>query len=186
MANFFTGSIYNYYSNLPKLKGVLYAGGNVSSLNNDAGYLTSASATVTTGSNTFKGNQIITGSVYVSGSSHVITGSLTVSGSVSATSFFELSDIRYKDIISVNPNVDLSTLDVIQFTLKGDNQVRYGYSAQSVKEACSDLVVGDLPMSVNYNDVHTLKIHQLENKIKQLENKIESLYVIIMDRDNQK
>ena len=140
----------------------------------------------TTGSNTFKGNQIITGSVYVSGSSHVITGSLTVSGSVSATSFFELSDIRYKDIISVNPNVDLSTLDVIQFTLKGDNQVRYGYSAQSVKEACSDLVVGDLPMSVNYNDVHTLKIHQLENKIKQLENKIESLYVIIMDRDNQK
>ena len=58
--------------------------------------------------------------------------------------------------------------------------------AQSVKEACSDLVVGDLPMSVNYNDVHTLKIHQLENKIKQLENKIESLYVIIMDRDNQK
>jgi hypothetical protein len=138
----------------------------------------------TTGSNTFKGNQIITGSVYVSGSSHVITGSLTVSGSVSATAFFELSDIRYKDIISVNPNVDLSTLDVIQFTLKGDNQVRYGYSAQSVKEACSDLVVGDLPMSVNYNDVHTLKIHQLENKIKQLENKIESLYAKIMDRDN--
>ena len=107
-----------------------------------------------------------------------------MSGSVSATSFFELSDIRYKDIISVNPNVDLSTLDVIQFTLKGDNQVRYGYSAQSVKEACSDLVVGDLPMSVNYNDVHTLKIHQLENKIKQLENKIESLYAKIMDRDN--
>ena len=138
----------------------------------------------TTGSNTFKGNQIITGSVYVSGSSHVITGSLTVSGSVSATAFFELSDIRYKDIISVNPNVDLSTLDVIQFSLKGDNQVRYGYSAQSVKEACSDLVVGDLPMSVNYNDVHTLKIHQLENKIKQLENKIESLYAKIMDRDN--
>jgi len=142
------------------------------------------------GSNTF-GNTLddyhqFTGSVYVSGSSHVITGSLTVSGSVSATSFFELSDIRYKDIISVNPNVDLSTLDVIQFTLKGDNQVRYGYSAQSVKEACSDLVVGDLPMSVNYNDVHTLKIHQLENKIKQLENKLESLYAKInsMDRDN--
>jgi hypothetical protein len=127
----------------------------------------------TTGSNTFKGNQII-------------SGSLTVTGSVYAPAYYEVSDIRYKDIISVNPNVDLSTLDVIQFTLKGDNQVRYGYSAQSVKEVCSDLVVGDLPMSVNYNDVHTLKIHQLENKIKQLENKLESLYVIIMDRDNQK
>ena len=42
MANFFTGSIYNYYSNLPKLKGVLYEGGNVSTLNNDAGYLKSS------------------------------------------------------------------------------------------------------------------------------------------------
>ena len=126
-----------------------------------------------------------TGSVYISGSSHIITGSLSVSGSVYGTAFYETSDIRYKNIISNNPNVDLSKIDVIQFTLKGDNQVRYGYSAQSVKEACSDLVVGDLPMSVNYNDVHTLKILQLENEIKQLKNKIESLYVIL-DRDNQK
>ena len=127
-----------------------------------------------------------TGSVYVSGSSHVITGSLTVSGSVSATSFFEVSDIRNKDIIATNPQIDLSTLDVIQFTLKGDNQVRYGYSAQDVQKLCNDLVVGDNPLTVNYNDVHTLKIHQLENKIKQLETKIESLYAKInsMDRDN--
>ena len=127
----------------------------------------------TTGSNTFKGNQII-------------SGSLTVTGSVNAAAYYEISDVNYKDIISTNPQIDLSTLDVIQFTLKGDSQVRYGYSAQDVQKLCNDLVVGDNPLTVNYNDVHTLKIHQLENKIKQLENKLESLYVIIMDRDNQK
>ena len=185
-----TGSFWNATKNV-QITGSLHVIGNLTAQQ----YIISSSYIYVTESfvsgstmfgNTLDDTHKFTGSVYVSGSSHVITGSLTVSGSVSATSFFELSDIRYKDIISVNPNVDLSTLDVIQFTLKGDNQVRYGYSAQSVKEACSDLVVGDLPMSVNYNDVHTLKIHQLENKIKQLENKIESLYVIIMDRDNQK
>ena len=127
----------------------------------------------TTGSNTFKGNQII-------------SGSLTVTGSISAPAYYEVSDVNYKDIIVTNPQIDLSTLNVIQFTFKGDNQVRYGYSAQDVQKLCSDLVVGDNPLTVNYNDVHTLKIHQLENKIKQLENKIESLYAKInsMDRDN--
>ena len=109
---------------------------------------------------------------------------MNVSGSVYGTAFYETSDIRYKNVLAYNPNVDLSKLDVIQFTLKGDDKVRYGYSAQSVKAACSDLVVGDLPMSVNYSDVHTLKIQQLENKIKDLETKIESLYVIILDRNN--
>jgi len=68
--------------------------------------------------------------------------------------------------------------------MRGDKQVRYGYSAQEVKELCSDLVVGDMPLTVNYSDVHTLKIHQLEQKIKELESKIENLYGIL-DRINK-
>ena len=91
MANFFTGSIYNYYSNLPKLKGVLYEGGNVSALNNDAGYLKSSGSVATasyasTASyvNPLRQDVIITGSLKVSGSlteigNTVLSGSLTLS-----------------------------------------------------------------------------------------------------------
>ena len=110
---------------------------------------------------------------------------LSVTGSIYATAYYETSDIRFKDVITYNPSVNLTNIDVIQFTLKNDNQVRYGYSAQSVKEACSDLVVGDLPMSVNYSDVHTLKIYQLEQEIKDLKLKIENLYAIIVDGNNK-
>jgi len=109
---------------------------------------------------------------------------LSVTGSIYATAYYETSDIRYKNVITTNPQIDLSTLDVIQFTRKDEDQIRYGYSAQEVQKLCSDLVVGENPLTVNYSDIHTLKIQQLENKIKQLETKIESLYVIL-DRNNK-
>jgi hypothetical protein len=90
--------------------------------------------------------------------------------------FSEKQIVKYfkirKDIINRNPQIDLSTLEVIQFKFKGDNQVRYGYSAQEVQKLCGDLVVGTNPMTVNYSDVHTLKILQLEQRIKELEKRL--------------
>jgi hypothetical protein len=47
--------------------------------------------------------------------------------------------------------------------------VHYGYSAQQVQSVCSDLVKGGEYLSLNYTDLHTLKILQLEQKIAQLE-----------------
>ena len=136
--------------------------------------------------NTLDDTHRFTGSLLLTGSNHYITGSISVSGSVSATAFYELSDIRYKDIISTNPQIDLTSLDVIEYKLKGDDQKRFGYPAQDVQNICGDLVVGENPLTINYSDLHTLKIHHLENKIKELETKIESLYAKVnsMDRNN--
>jgi hypothetical protein len=47
MANFSTGSTYNYFSDSNKLKGILYAGNNISLLSNDAGYALSTGTVAT-------------------------------------------------------------------------------------------------------------------------------------------
>jgi hypothetical protein len=100
------------------------------------------------------------------------TYKLEVSGTVGATAYYETSDETLKDIINRNPQIDLSTLEVIQFKFKGDDQIRYGYSAQEVQKLCTDLVVGTNPLTVNYSDVHTLKILQLEKRIMELEKRL--------------
>jgi hypothetical protein len=102
------------------------------------------------------------------------TGLLQVSGTVYATGFYESSDIRFKNILETNPNVNVSGIDVIKFTRKDKDidQVRYGYSAQQVQSILSDVVTGDEFLNVNYLDVHTLKIAQLEQEIKELKAKM--------------
>ena len=82
--------------------------------------------------------------------------------------FYESSDIRFKNILETNPNINLSTIDVIKFTRKDNdtNQVRYGYSAQQVQSILPDAVTGSDFLNVNYLDVHTLKIAQLEKRLK--------------------
>jgi hypothetical protein len=91
---------------------------------------------------------------------------------ITATAFFESSDIRFKNVIETNPNLTLD-LDVIKFTRKGSNVVRYGYSAQQVKSLSEDLVGGTKDeLTVNYSDVHTLKIAALEKRIAELEAKL--------------
>lgn len=98
---------------------------------------------------------------------------LDTSGNLTANAFFESSDIRYKNVIETNPIVTLEGLDVIKFTRKGSNQVRYGYSAQQVKSLSEDLVGGTKDeLTVNYSDVHTLKIAALERKVAELEAKL--------------
>jgi hypothetical protein len=101
------------------------------------------------------------------------TGKLQVNGTVYATGFYESSDIRFKNILETNPNVNVLGIDVIKFTRKDNdtNQVRYGYSAQQVQSILPDAVTGTDFLNVNYLDVHTLKIAQLEKEIKELKAK---------------
>ena len=100
---------------------------------------------------------------------------LDTSGNLTANAFFESSDIRYKDVIETNPIITLEGLDVIKFTRKGSTQIRYGYSAQQVKSLSEDLVGGTKDdLTVNYSDVHTLKIAALEKRIIELEAKLNS------------
>jgi hypothetical protein len=106
-------------------------------------------------------------------SANVLYMTLDYNGNLTANAFFESSDIRYKDVIETNPNLTLEGLDVIKFTRKGNKVVRYGYSAQQVKSLSEDLVGGSKDdMTVNYSDVHTLKIAALEKRIAELEAKL--------------
>ena len=104
---------------------------------------------------------------------NVLYMTLDYNGNLTANAFFESSDIRYKDVIETNPNLTLDGLDVIKFTRKGNKVIRYGYSAQQVKSLSEDLVGGTKDeLTVNYSDVHTLKIAALEKRIAELEAKL--------------
>lgn len=115
------------------------------------------------------------GSYVTIDTTQTITGTKTFTNSVTAPSFFEGSDIRYKNVIHTNPTVDLSSVDVIKYKFTDDElgQVRYGYSAQDVQALCPDLVAEkDERLYLNYSDVHTLKIAALEKRVKELELKL--------------
>jgi hypothetical protein len=104
---------------------------------------------------------------------NVLYMTLDYNGNLTANAFFESSDIRYKDVIETNPKLTLEGLDVIKFTRKGNKVIRYGYSAQQVKSLSEDLIGGtNDDMTVNYSDVHTLKIAALEKRIAELEAKL--------------
>ncbi len=99
----------------------------------------------------------------------------TTTTSITASAFYESSDIRYKNVLGENPNIDLSSIDVIKYmrTTYEKGKIRYGYSAQQVFDVCEELVSNDgISLSVNYTDLHTLKILQLEKRVAELEAKL--------------
>ena len=100
--------------------------------------------------------------------------SLNSSGHLTANAFFEASDIRYKNVTETNPDISGLGIDVIKFTRHGSNIVRYGYSAQQVQSVIPDAVEGKDVLTVNYMDVHTLKIASLERRVKELEDRLKS------------
>ena len=63
---------------------------------------------------------------------------------------------------------------MIKFTYKDDakEKVRYGYSAQDIQAVLPDAVDEQDKLYINYSDIHTLKIAQLEQRIKELEAKL--------------
>lgn len=100
-----------------------------------------------------------------------VTGATTFSSSVTATGFFNSSDIRLKNLIDYDYNV--SDIKPITYLWKDsrDNKKHIGYSAQEVQKAMPDAVNEgeDGMLSVNYIEVLVAKIAELENRIKQLE-----------------
>ena len=84
------------------------------------------------------------------------------------------SDIRFKNVLETNPIISTLGIDVIKFTRKDSEQIRYGYSAQQVQSVIPDAVSGEDELVVNYSDVHTLKIAELERRIAELESRLKS------------
>lgn len=102
-------------------------------------------------------------------------GSDATGYSITANAYFEASDIRFKNILGENPNIDVSGIDVIKYmrTTYDKDKIRYGYSAQQVYDVIPELVNNDgISLSVNYTDLHTLKIMQLEKRVAELEAKL--------------
>jgi hypothetical protein len=95
--------------------------------------------------------------------------------SITANAYFEASDVRYKNILGENPDIDVSGIDAIKYmrTTYDKDKIRYGYSAQQVFDILPELVNNDgVSLSVNYTDLHTLKILQLEKRVAELESKL--------------
>jgi hypothetical protein len=102
-----------------------------------------------------------------------VENAATFSSSVTATGFFESSDIRYKNILSRTTSKD--GFDMISYTwkpeLKRDKKIHFGYVAQEVQKVYPSQVQSDDKgfLSVNYTEVLVKKIAELETRIKQLE-----------------
>jgi hypothetical protein len=98
-----------------------------------------------------------------------------VSGtSIYADSFFQNSDSRLKDIITAIPSNNVET---VAFTWKDeerDNKTHWGYIAQEVQSVLPDAVEEkqDGFLVVDYTQVHSWKIAQLEKRIAELEAKL--------------
>jgi len=138
-------------------------------------YLTSAGAVTSIAGTT---NQITvsasTGAVTVS-----LPSAVTISGAMTASSFFESSDLRKKDIVSVTEQAD--GIDFIAFKWKKelnlDNKKHLGVIAQQVEKVIPDAVTTDEKgfKSVNYTEVMLYKLERMTKKVEELEQKLEKL-----------
>lgn len=126
----------------------------------------------------------IAGTIYLRGSMYYLNAAGTAWNNFAirngegfnmyATAYYENSDIRYKNVIETNPQLSGLGIDVIKFTRKDSDVIRYGYSAQQVQAVIPEAVEGTDNLVVNYMDVHTIKIASLERRVAELEAKLKS------------
>ncbi len=100
-------------------------------------------------------------------------GASTFSSSVTATSFFESSDIRLKTNIK-DLDIDVSSICAKIYEKEGVTEV--GYIAQDVEGILSSAISkrGDGYLDLSYRQIHTAKIAMLEKRIKELEEQLKN------------
>jgi hypothetical protein len=163
-----------------------YQGG-VTSITAGAGISVNASTGAVTITNTITNtNQLTNGAGFLTAESDTLQSvtsrgastsvAITSTSTISAVGgFFESSDIRFKNVLGTNPEIDVSKIDTIKYmrTTYEKDKIRYGYSAQDVYEILPECVNNDgISLSINYTDIHTLKILQLEKRVLELEAKL--------------
>ncbi|RTL47468.1 MAG: tail fiber domain-containing protein [Sphingobacteriales bacterium] len=93
-------------------------------------------------------------------------------GSVTAPAFYNSSDLRLKKIIQRKG-------DMVTYRWKDgrDKLLHYGYIAQEVQKKMPNQIMKDNNgyLSVNYTEVHTKKINELENEVAELKQQINEL-----------
>lgn len=96
------------------------------------------------------------------------TGAITATSSITATGFFESSDLRLKNIVKRDG-------DVVYFNWKNgqDKNLHIGYIAQEVQKTNPDQVKADEKgmLSVNYTEVLVQKVRALEKEVEYLKGK---------------
>lgn len=99
-------------------------------------------------------------------------GAITAASSVTATAFYESSDLRQKTVHTTLKSSD--GIDAIQYTFKPSNADKWGYGAQQVQPILPYAVSKgeDGFLKVDYTTVHTYKIAQLEKRIAELEKQL--------------
>ena len=100
---------------------------------------------------------------------------LQVNGAVFASSYFESSDTRLKNITNTHNGLDFGA---IEYTWKDgrDTKLHWGYSAQDVMKYIPDAVNENKDgfLSLDYNQAHTYKIAMLEKRITELEQQLKN------------
>jgi len=93
--------------------------------------------------------------------------------SLTATAFYQCSDIRGKNIICCNPSFDNMYFEMVKFNYKDDNLCcpHYGYIAQDIQKIIPEVIecTNEGMMKINYTELHTIQIENLKKKISCLE-----------------
>ena len=100
-------------------------------------------------------------------------GTISTGGSVTATSFFESSDIRLKTLIESNPIIaGIEKLEAKLYEKNG--KIELGYFAQDAELIMPHAVQKSTDgfLNLSYREVHTAKIARLEQRVAELEKQL--------------
>lgn len=100
-------------------------------------------------------------------------GAVTFINTVTATAFFESSDIRLKTLIESNPIIDgIEKLEAKLY--KKNGKIELGYFAQDAELIMPYAVTknADGFLNLSYREVHTAKIARLEQRVAELEKQL--------------
>lgn len=115
------------------------------------------------------------------------SGEVIIGGKCTALLFDTTSDFNLKDDIEILQPRDASGIEAKSFVFKSDREnLRIGYIAQEVAEVLPSTVSADPDgnLKVNYQEVHTAKIAELEAKVEEQGKQIEMLLQAVEDLKN--
>lgn len=103
------------------------------------------------------------------------SGAATFVSYVTATAYYESSDIRFKQVLNLHNGQDFGAIEY-RWSDARDSKLHWGYSAQEVMKFLPDAVAENEYgfLTLDYNQAHTYKIAMLEKRIVELEQQLKN------------